>query len=382
MKKKICVITGTRADYGILYPVMKAIQGSKKLDLHIIATCMHFMEEFGNTYREIAKDGFNIYEKIDTSYKEDTRQAMAFSVGKALSLFSKSFQNLNPDIVLLLGDRGEMLSAAIAANYMNIPVAHIHGGELSGHIDGLLRHAITKLSHIHFPATNRAKERILKLGEEPQRIFVCGAPALDRVLKSQFTTKGPLIKKYKININEPIALLVQNPISTEEKYAYVQMKATLEAISGLRLQTIVVYPNADVGGRMMIRAIKEYEKYPFVKSYKSLPHEDFLGLMKVSSVLIGNSSSGIIEAPSFKLPVVNLGTRQQGRERSTNIIDVPHDEDAIVRAIKKAIYDTKFRQKVSRCKNPYGDGRTSQRIVEILSNIELDTKLLQKRLTY
>ena len=198
MKQKICVITGTRADYGILYPVMKAIKASKDLELYVVATGMHLMPEFGYTLKEIEKDGFQVYKKVDSSYKEDTGEAMADSLGKTLSAFAKTFNSLKPSIVLVLGDRGEMLAAAVAANYLNIPVAHIHGGEVSGHVDGLLRHAITKLSHIHFPATEGSKKRIIKLGEESWRIFVAGAPALDRILNEKLPTAIELAKKYDI----------------------------------------------------------------------------------------------------------------------------------------------------------------------------------------
>uniref|UniRef100_A0A7V3J924 UDP-N-acetylglucosamine 2-epimerase (Hydrolyzing) n=1 Tax=candidate division CPR3 bacterium TaxID=2268181 RepID=A0A7V3J924_UNCC3 len=383
MKRRVCVITGTRADYGILYPVMKAISNSHGLKLYIVATCMHLMKEFGYTIKEIQNDGFDIYEKVDISYREDTGEAMAFSVGKAISLFSRCFAKLRPHIVVVLGDRGEMLAAAIAANYMNIPVAHIHGGEISGHIDGLLRHAITKLSHIHFPATEQAKRRILNLGEEAWRIFRVGAPALDRILGCHLPKPEDLTRKYQIKQNKPAVLLIQHPVSTEVKQASDQIKITLEALSDLGLQILIVYPNADAGGRKMIRVIKEYVKdNSLMMAFKNIPHEDYLGLMRVVSVLVGNSSSGIIEAPSFKLPVVNIGIRQDGRERSTNVIDVPHDKNAIVKAIKKALYDKKFREQVKRCKNPYGDGHAAERIVKVLSTIKLDKKLLQKQITY
>jgi len=182
MSRKICVITGTRADYGILFPVMKAIESAAGLSLQVIVTSMHLMKEFGHTFKEIEKDGFKISAKVDISYQEDTGLAMADSVGRAVSGLAKEFDRLDPDIVVVLGDRGEMMAAAIAANYLNIPVAHIHGGEVSGHIDGVLRHAITKLAHIHFPVTKNAGERIIKLGESPNRVFVTGAPALDRIL--------------------------------------------------------------------------------------------------------------------------------------------------------------------------------------------------------
>lgn len=382
MKRKICVITGTRADYGILFPVMKAICSSYNLKLYIIATCMHLMKEFGYTAKQIEKDGFDIYEKINISYKKDTGEAMADSIGKAVSKFAEAFSRLKPDIVVVLGDRGEMLAAAIAANYLNISVAHLHGGEVSGHVDGILRHAITKLSHIHFPATKGSAERILKLGEESWRIFTAGAPALDRIEKGQFTDKNELFKKYNLEQDKPFIIVAQHPVSSQVKYAGEQIKITLEAVKRFNIQAVIIYPNADAGGREMIRVIKGYEGFPYFRIFKSIPHEDYLGLLRYALAIAGNSSSALIEAPSFGLPAVNIGIRQEGRERGENVIDAGNDQDQIVRAVKKAGYDKKFREAVKRCKNPYGSGSSSDRIVKVLSRIKLNEGLLQKRIAY
>ncbi len=383
MKRKICVITGTRADYGIYYPILKKIKASGKLGLYIVATSMHLMKEFGYTAKQIEKDGFKIYEKVDVSYSKDTGAAMAFSAGRAVSAFSRTFSRLKPDIVLVLGDRAEMLSAAIAANYMNIPVAHIHGGELSGHVDGVVRHAITKLSHIHFPATKKAKEVIRKLGEETSRVFVCGAPALDRILAGHATGEKILEKKYKIKKNKPFVLVVQHPVNSESEDAAGQIKTTLDAVAAFGSSAIVIYPNADAGGRKMIKVIEQYVmRYDRFRAYKSIPHEDYLGLMKAASVLVGNSSSGIIEAPSFKLPAVNIGRRQDRREQSSNVINVPSDVKKIKEALKAAVLDRSFRAKVKKNRNPYGDGHASDRIVKVLGTLRLDRDLLDKKTVF
>jgi len=381
MRRKICVITGSRADYGILVPVLKKIKADKRCRLYIIATGMHLMNEFGYTLKEIAKDGFNIYRNIDISYRQDTGHAMAESVGKAVSAFSKNFRKLKPDIILLLGDRGEMLAAAIAANYLNIVVAHIHGGEVSGHVDGLLRHAITKLAHIHFPASLAAGERIRKLGEEKKRIFVVGAPALDRILKEALPSKEQLYLKYGLDKNKPFMLLVQHPVSFETAKAAEQIGITLSALKQFKIPTVLIYPNADAGAREMIKVIKNF-KEPFFKSLKSVPHRDYLGLMKYASLLIGNSSSGIIEAPSFKLAVVNIGSRQDRRERTCNVIDVPYRKEAIILGIKKSLYNRQYQNKLKKCRNPYGGGQASKRIAKVLTLIKLDSKLLEKKITY
>lgn len=382
MKRKICVVTGSRADYGILYSVMKTIERSSGFKLYIIATCMHLMKEFGYTVKEIEKDGFHIYEKINISYREDSGEAIAGSIGKAVSKFSRAFYRLSPDIVVILGDRGEMLAASIAANYLNIPVAHIHGGEVSGHVDGLLRHAITKLSHIHFPATKKSADRIMNLGEESWRIFKAGAPALDRIKKARLPDKNKLFKKYNLAGNEHLIILVQHPVSSQVKDAGRQIKITLEALKTLKIQTLLIYPNADGGSRKMIEVIKKYESLSFIRSFKSIPHEDYLGLLKFASLLVGNSSSALIEAPSFGLPAINIGIRQEGREHGRNIINIGHDKRLIIKAVKKAIYNRRFKASVKRFKNLYGDGRACERIAKVLSRIKLDKRLLEKRITY
>jgi len=380
--KKIAVVTGTRAEYGILRPVLRAIKSSPQLDLALIATGMHLSEEFGGTVKEIEKDGFKIDAKVEMIHTRDTGAAMAKSIGKCVSGMTDALERIKPDILLLLGDRAEMLAAAVVASYMGISIAHLHGGEVSGGVDDSVRHAITKLAHIHFPATEKSAKRIIKMGEDPSRIFVVGAPSIDTILNERLPKQVEIAKKYGLNLSKPILLVLQHPVVTEADEAAGQIKETLDAIAGLKYQTILIYPNADAGGRRMIKMIKKYKKHPFIKSFKSIPYTDYLGLMRVVSVMVGNSSSGIIEAPSFHLPVVNIGTREKGRERSTNLIDVNYETREIVKAVKRALYDKKIRNKVKRCKNVYGDGKASQRIVKVLSEINITPKLLQKKITY
>lgn len=380
--RKIAVLTGTRAEYGILKPMLKAIKAHPDLELVLIVTGMHLSKEFGYTIKEIRKDGFKVKAKVEMLHEEDTGAAMAKSIGKCIEKMAGELGRTKPNFLLLLGDRGEMLAGAIAAAYMNIPIAHIHGGEVSGSIDEPVRHAITKLAHVHFPATKKSAKRIIKMGEDPFRVFVVGAPSLDTILHEKLPTAPELSKKYNLDLSRPIIMVVQHPVVTESEHAPDQIRETLEAIIQLKQQTILIYPNADAGGRRMIKVIKEYERYPFIKSFKSIPYEDYLGLMKIADVMVGNSSSGIIEAPSFHLPVVNIGTRQAGRERSTNVIDVEYNRREIVKAVKKALYDKEFREKVRKCKNPYGDGKAAERIVKILAEIEITPSLLQKKITY
>jgi len=380
--RKIAVMTGTRAEYGILKPLLKAINKHPRLDLALVVTGMHLSKEFGYTIKEIRKDGFRIDARVEMLHAEDTGAAMAKSIGKCIQKMTEVLIRIKPDFLVLLGDRAEMLAGAAAASYMGITIAHLHGGEVSGSVDDSIRHAITKLAHIHFPATRGSANRIVKMGEDPSRIFVVGAPTMDTILNEKLPKRAELSKKYGFDPSKPILLVLQHPIVTEANEAADQMRETLDAIVELKHQTILIYPNADAGGRRMIKVIKKYEKYPFIKSFKSIPYADYLGLMGAASVMVGNSSSGIIEAPSFHLPVVNIGTREKGRERSTNVIDVNYEKREIVKAVKKALHDKKFRNKVKRCKNVYGDGKASQRIVKVLSEIKITPKLLQKKITY
>lgn len=382
--KKIAVVTGTRAEYGLLYPVMRAIQENPELDISILATGMHLSPEHGYTINEIEKDGFAIDSAVDMLLSNDTGVSMAKSLGIGIIGISQAFEQIKPDIVLVLGDRSEPLAAAIAALCMNIPIAHIHGGDTmtGGVIDSSIRHSITKFAQIHFPATEESAERIKKLGEEPWRIHTVGAPGLDTILNTTLLPKEQLIEQYSLNTNEPLLLTIQHPVTTQPENAANEIRTTLEALAELGIQTILVYPNSDAGGRSMIEVIKEYEHLPFLHTFKSLPHIEYLSLLNIADVLVGNSSSGIIEASSFHLPVVNIGIRQEGRQRVDNVIDVPSDKEMIVEAINIALHDENFKQKVNECVNPYGDGKAGLRIAEVLAGIEIDQKLLQKKITY
>ncbi len=380
-KRKILYVTGTRADYGLMKSVLENINRHPLLELEIAATGMHLMEDFGYTINEVERDGYKVH-RINVTYEKDDKKSMAIFIGKFIQKFTKKIQNIKPDIIMVLGDRGEMLGAAIAGAYLFIPVAHIHGGEVTSTVDEFARHAITKLSHIHFPATKKSAERIIKMGEDPNRIFITGAPGLDLILNQNFHSKEEICNLLGLDTKEPILIVVQHPVTLYADISDKQMRETLEAVRVLEKQTVVIYPNADAGGRKMIKVIQEYEKFPFIHVIKNLEHNNYLSLMKNADVLIGNSSSGIIEAPSFNLPVVNIGTRQEGRERAENVIDVDHDKDEIIKAIKKALYHEEFKAKIKKCKNPYGDGKTGKRIADILSKIEINNKLLQKKLTY
>jgi len=381
VKRKILYITGSRSDYGLMQSVLKKINASPKLELTIIVTGMHIMKEFGMTINEIKKDNFNIH-VIESTYEKDNKESMALFIGDLIKKLIVTINKIKPDIMLLLGDRGEMLAGAIVGAYLSIPVAHIHGGEITGNIDESARHAITKLCNISLAATEKSAERIIKMGEDPKYVFVVGAPGLDQILNNQIVDSELISIKYDLDSSKPIILVIQHSVTSEINEAPKQIRETLDAISELNYQSIVIYPNSDAGGRKIIDVIKEYKNNKKIKIYENITRDDYLGLLKISSAIVGNSSSAIIEAPSFKIPAINIGTRQDGRERAENVIDVDYNKKEIMSAIEKALFDKDFKDKLRNIKSPYGDGKAGDRIIQILSEIKIDNKLLQKKVTY
>jgi GDP/UDP-N,N'-diacetylbacillosamine 2-epimerase (hydrolysing) len=384
MRRKIAVVTGTRAEYGILYPVLKAVEVRPELELSLVVSGMHLCHEFGYTVKEIEKSGFNVDARVDMLLSGDSPESMAKTVGLGVIGMAQAWGQLRPDIIVVFGDRVEPLAAVIAGAYMNIPVAHIHGGDaaIGSNIDDSNRYAITKFAHIHFAATTKHAERIIKMGEDEWRVHTVGSPALDTILNEPLVPADVLANKLEIDLSHPLIITVQHPVTTQADEASGQMRQTLEAIVEMGYATVVIYPSSDAGGRRMIQVIKEYDKHPFIKTFKSLPRLEYLSLMKVANVIVGNSSSGIIEAPSFGLPTVNVGIRQAGRERGNNVIDVRHNKQEIVIGIEKALSDEKFLKEVKKCKSSYGDGRASERIANTLTEIEITPKLIQKKITY
>jgi len=381
--KKVCVTTGSRSDYGILSQVMKEIRKSKELELEIVAAGSHLEETFGYTYKEIERDGFIIDKKVRIPLAFSSNKEMASATGEAVRGFSEAFSEIKPDLVLVLGDRFEVFAAVIAAYYQLIPVAHIHGGDKStgGSLDDSVRHAITKLSQIHFVASRKSFERVKKLGEEEHRIHLVGSPAVDMILSTKKISREELNKKFGLK-NEPYTVVIQHPITSNVGEAGAQMRETMEAVKSIGLQAVVVYPNADAGGKKIIEEIEKYSKLPFVKVFKSVPFKDYVQLLMHSSCLVGNSSGALIETPSLHIPAVNIGPRQNEREKSENVIDAPHDRREIEAAIRKALFDKEFKKKVENCKNPYGIGKSSKKIVEILEKTEINEGLIRKKLAY
>ena len=378
--RKIAVITGTRAEYGLSRTIFEAIQEHPGLSLDIIVTGMHLMDEFGHSVDLIEKDGFGITYRTDVVQKGDTGYDMAVALGGNIIKIASILKKQKPDIFLTLTDLGHTLAGAIAAAHLNIPVAHVHGGDISGSIDETIRHATTKLSHIHFPASRLSAERIKNMGEESWRIFMVGAPGVDEIRKSKLTAKETLFRRYGIGPNEDYLLIVQHPVTTEEEVRD-QIRETISAIKTLGKRSVIIYPNADAGGRAIIEEYETLKSNDLCSIYKTVPRADYLSLLNHADCLIGNSSSGIIEAPYFRTPVVNIGSRQKNRERAGNIIDVAYNREDIIAAVKKSL----SRQFVASLKDiqcPYGEGYAGEKIASVLAQIEINSKLLNKILEY
>ena len=393
-ERVVAVVTGTRAEYGLLKSSMEAIRDRPDLSLRTVATGMHLSPEHGSTVSEIRDDGFDVTETVHMLVAGDSGRSMAKSLGLGTSGLAEALGSIDPDVVLVLGDRDEALAAGLAAAHMNIPVAHVHGGD-SMHgavIDDSIRHALTKFAHLHFPVSELSAERIRKLGEETRRITTVGAPGLDAVLDGEYADPESVVSKYDLDAagdagerrpdDAPLAVVVQHPVTTEPEAAGDQMRATLDAVTDVAPRPVVVYPNSDAGGRRMIAAVEEYAADDRVRAFQSLPRADYLGLLGAADALVGNSSSGIIEAPSLDLPVVDVGPRQAGRERADNTISVPHDRERIRDAVARALEDPAVRRRARDCANPYDYGGAGRRIADRLAETALDGELLRKRLTY
>lgn len=380
--RKIAVVTGTRAEYGYLKPLMEAIEEDNDLELVPIITGMHLLSDFGDSYKIVEND-FPKSVKVPMSLDGDSLKDMANYLASGVKNFAEYLDKNRPDILIVLGDRSEPIAAALASMFLNIPIAHINGGDVSGGtVDESIRHAITKMAHIHLVHTQENADRIEKMGEEKNRIFVVGALTLDTILNKPLLSKEEIFRKYNLDPNKTTFLVIQHPITTLEDQGYSHMKELFLALDISKEQTIMLYPNCDAGGKKLIELIEKYENKNYLRVFKNLPHEDYLGLMKSSNVMIGNSSSGIIEAPSFKIPVINIGGRQQGRSRTENIIDVEPDKNKILEAIDFALRNKDFLKKVEICKNKFGDGKTTQKIVKVLKELKIGDKLIQKQITY
>lgn len=381
MKRKIAYISGTRADFGLMTPVLKAIEKSDKLELLTFATGIHLMPDFGHTIDHV-KVEFPDTKIIPAIFSSDDRTGMAKFTGEYLQKLVKVLNKDRPDLVLILGDRVEMLCTALVCVYLGIPIAHLHGGEKTSTVDDISRHAITKLSSLHFAATEESATRIKKMGEKGWRIHVVGAPALDVLLNEKLPQRKDVFKKLRLNPKDKIVLVAQHPVSEQIDEAGKQMEETIEAVKSFNLPVVVTFPHPDPGGRKIIEVIERERENRLFHIFPSLEYKDWLALEREVAVMVGNSSAGMIESSSFRIPVVNVGARQRGRQRGDNVIDVDYNGEQIKKAIEKSLNDKNYLAKISKIKNPWGDGKTGERIREILENIEFNKKLLNKQLTY
>jgi GDP/UDP-N,N'-diacetylbacillosamine 2-epimerase (hydrolysing) len=382
--RKILVVTGTRSEYGLLYWTMKEIQKDRELELQLIVTGNHLSREYGHTINQIKEDGFNINEQIDMLLDSDKKSSIIKSMGLEMIQIAQAFDRLKPDVLLILGDRYEIFVAATCAMMMNIPIAHMNGGESTeGAVDEQIRHAITKMAHIHFPGAEYYKERILKMGEEHWRVHNVGQAAIENVRRLEFLDKEQLKKELNMNFNKKIFLITYHPVTLNIENIEEQVDNLLKAIIKFDAQYVFTYPNADFGSKVIIDKINEFVKEnDNAQVFYSLGQKRYLSLLKHTDVMIGNSSSGIIESPIFKVPVVNIGDRQKGRLRNKNIIDTEYNENDIYNCICKVLYDEVFIEGLNNIENIYGDGTTSKKIVNILKSIKQNKDLLFKKLTY
>lgn len=381
-KRKIAVVTGSRTEYGLLYWIIKKIHDAPGLQLQLMVTGMHLSPRFGLTVKEIEKDGFPIAEKVKMLLPSDTEQAISRSMGRGTIGFAGAYAKLKPDIIVVLGDRFEIHAAVIAALPFRIPVAHIHGGEATeGVIDETIRHSITKMSHIHFASAEKYRNRIIQMGENPENVFCFGAPGIDSILKLKLLTREELCEELNIPGDKKLGVITYHPVTLESDTAASQIKELLKAIDETKgIYWIFTLTNADTGGRVIIEHIENFvKKHPEkARLFASLGQRRYLSLLKNASCMVGNSSSGIIEAPSFRLPVVNIGDRQKGRIRARNIIDVKEcKKEVISKAINKAVSGA-FKKSLAGLVSPYGDGTASEKIVKTLEKLNLRKKSVKK----
>ncbi|HEY1578878.1 MAG TPA: UDP-N-acetylglucosamine 2-epimerase [Terracidiphilus sp.] len=379
-RRRIAVVTTSRADYSHLYWPLRELAANRRIELGVFALGPHLSPQFGNTIAEIERDGFPIQARIECLLSSDTDTGMAKTIGIAIQSLADALTAWRPDLLLLIADRYEMLAPAAVAVALRIPIAHIEGGEISqGAIDDQVRNAITKLAHVHFTSTETARRRVIAMGEEPWRVYRAGAPSLDHLRRSRLLNRKSLEKRLGIALASPTIVVAWHPV-TILRDTNAEAEALFRTLEDAEGQLIFVYPNTDAGSYELIErtralAAKRRNAHIFV----NLDAATYWSLLGQVDAMIGNSSSGIMEAASFALPVVNVGIRQQGRERARNIIDVPAEDEAIARGLRRAL-DPAFRRKRRGMKNPYGDGTAAKAIVRVLVDVPLD-KLLMKQPT-
>ena len=372
-KQKVCVVTGTRAEYGLLYWLMKEIEADNDLELQVIATGMHLSPEFGLTYKEIEKD-FKIDKKIEMLLSSDTSIGISKSMGLAQISFAEAYEDLKPDILVVLGDRYEIFSAVSAAMIARVPIAHLHGGETTeGAFDESIRHSITKMSHLHFTATDEYRNRVIQLGEHPSRVFNVGGMGIENIKRLKLLTKEEFEKSIDFKLNKKNILVTFHPVTLENSTARDQFQELLNVLDELKETNIIfTKANSDTDGRIINQMIDEYVAKNSYKSvgFTSLGQLRYLSALQFVDAMVGNSSSGLAEAPSFKVGTINIGDRQKGRIKAQSVIDCEPYKGAIIVSFQK-LYSQEFQKLLLSVQNPYGVGYASQRIIEEIKKIDL-----------
>ena len=373
---KILTLVERRADYSRMRPILKELNNDNFFEVYLVVTGICLLDTHGNDINYIKEDGFVIDAEIKMfkDGERNTNSSMVKALSKVLDGITDEINKFKPDLVLTGFDIGANLATTIAAAHMNVPVAHIQGGEVTGTIDESIRHAMSKFAHIHFPATEDAKNRLIRLGENPKHIFNVGCPSIDTIKQTPKIDIKNIEKKFNVDFSKPIILLIQHPVTTESSDSKNQILKTLEVIKELGVQAIVALPNNDAGSTEIIEEIKKSG----LSWYPSLSTEEFVNVYRHIWAIVGNSSSGIHESSTFGIPAVNIGTRQQDRQRAQNVIDVGYHKEEIKKGIEKALFDKSFKKIVSTLKNPYGEGDSAKKIVQIIKSIKLEN-IIQKR---
>jgi GDP/UDP-N,N'-diacetylbacillosamine 2-epimerase (hydrolysing) len=387
-RMKIVAVTGARSEYDLMYSIYEKLNAHDQFDFSILVTGPHLSENFGSTVDYIIRDGFRIEDQLFNLVDSNKRIGRILSLGYQIPALAHAFNRVRPDLVLVAGDREEAMSVTMTSAYMDIPVAHFFGGDIAkdGNIDNAVRYASGKFAHLHFVTVDRHRETLLKLGEDDWRIHVIGNPALDRLLSTVSLSKKEVFARIKANFNEdaPYAVVIQHSIISEVELQKEHIVETLEAIVTSGLRCFLNYPNSDPGNFDIIQAYDRYERmYPDqFKTFKNLDRDTYVNLLRHAAVLVGNSSSGLLEAPSLKLPAVNVGKRQRGRLHGENVLFVDNDREQIAHAIELVLTDPGFRKKLEESENPYGDGNSSDKVIRTLESLSIDDQLIHKNITY
>ncbi len=392
MNRTVAVFTGNRAEFGLLLPVIRQIQKSANLQLQLIVSGAHLDESFGRTLDQILQSGLPVAATLSVAPESDDLVSTTKAIASGIAQMAETLRQLQPDILIVYADRYEGFAAVVAAAQMRIPVAHVEGGDVTegGALDDSLRHAMTKLSHLHFTTNEAARKNVLQLGEEPWRVFNVGLPSLDDIAQGQFATEAEIINRFGFNPASGLVVFTQHSVTTEFDHAADQVRAALVALSQLvdqGVQVVLTYPNNDAGGMTIVEKLTEFatqqrERVFLVPSLGGYFYHGLLNLARNPQwrvVVAGNSSSGIKETPVFGCPAVNIGSRQDGRLRAGNVVDVDYDPLQIKSAIEQALFDDSYRQSCAKVQNPYGDGKAAERIVKVLTDVTLGQRLIAKK---